>query len=101
MTNNTSIIAKNQNLLSNVYIYSNNYNKTIIICNFYMGRVGFGPTTPATSRRYLNQARPPAPYCLHICSQISLYKICDYLIHLCPRYLIAMDPLAERHQCHF
>jgi GTP-binding GTPase N-terminal len=26
-----------------------------------MGRVGFEPTTPAMSRRYLNQARPPAP----------------------------------------
>ncbi len=26
----------------------------------YMGRVGFEPTTPAMSRRYLNQARPPA-----------------------------------------
>jgi flavorubredoxin len=25
-----------------------------------MGRVGFEPTTPAMSRRYLNQARPPA-----------------------------------------
>ena len=27
-----------------------------------VGRVGFEPTTPAMSRRYLNQARPPAPY---------------------------------------
>ena len=26
-----------------------------------VGRVGFEPTTPAMSRRYLNQARPPAP----------------------------------------
>ena len=26
----------------------------------HMGRVGFEPTTPAMSRRYLNQARPPA-----------------------------------------
>jgi hypothetical protein len=26
-----------------------------------MGRVGFEPTNPAMSRRYLNQARPPAP----------------------------------------
>jgi hypothetical protein len=25
-----------------------------------VGRVGFEPTTPAMSRRYLNQARPPA-----------------------------------------
>ncbi len=25
-----------------------------------MGRVGFEPTNPAMSRRYLNQARPPA-----------------------------------------
>jgi hypothetical protein len=25
-----------------------------------MGRVGFEPTTPAMSRRYLNQAGPPA-----------------------------------------
>jgi hypothetical protein len=25
-----------------------------------LGRVGFEPTTPAMSRRYLNQARPPA-----------------------------------------
>ncbi len=33
---------------------------TIKICKFYMGRVGFEPTTPAMSRRYLNQARPPA-----------------------------------------
>ena len=28
-----------------------------------VGRVGFEPTTPAMSRRYLNQARPPALYC--------------------------------------
>jgi hypothetical protein len=27
-----------------------------------VGRVGFEPTTPAMSRRYLNQARPPAHY---------------------------------------
>ena len=27
-----------------------------------MGRVGFEPTTPAMSRRYPNQARPPAQY---------------------------------------
>ena len=29
---------------------------------YEVGRVGFEPTTPAMSRRYLNQARPPAPY---------------------------------------
>gem|GEM_PF-5646806 len=29
-----------------------------------MGRVGFEPTTPAMSRRYLNQARPPAQTCI-------------------------------------
>ena len=34
-----------------------------------MGRVGFEPTTPAMSRRYLNQARPPAP----------LYRLIDFL----------------------
>ena len=28
--------------------------------NYEVGRVGFEPTTPAMSRRYLNQARPPA-----------------------------------------
>jgi hypothetical protein len=28
--------------------------------NSEMGRVGFEPTNPAMSRRYLNQARPPA-----------------------------------------
>ena len=27
---------------------------------YEVGRVGFEPTTPAMSRRYLNQARPPA-----------------------------------------
>jgi hypothetical protein len=27
-----------------------------------MGRVGVEPTTPAMSRRYPNQARPPAQY---------------------------------------
>jgi hypothetical protein len=27
-----------------------------------VGRVGFEPTTPAMSRRYPNQARPPAQY---------------------------------------
>ena len=30
--------------------------------NSEMGRVGFEPTNPAMSRRYLNQARPPAPF---------------------------------------
>jgi hypothetical protein len=34
-----------------------------------VGRVGFEPTTPAMSRRYLNQARPPAP----------LYRLIDFL----------------------
>jgi hypothetical protein len=28
--------------------------------NFMVGRKGFEPSTPAMSRRYLNQARPPA-----------------------------------------
>ena len=30
-----------------------------------VGRVGFEPTTPAMSRRYLNQARPPALSCYY------------------------------------
>jgi hypothetical protein len=34
--------------------YENNYSE------YEVGRVGFEPTTPAMSRRYLNQARPPA-----------------------------------------
>jgi hypothetical protein len=37
--------------------YSDNNNKIIGVL---VGRVGFEPTTPAMSRRYLNQARPPA-----------------------------------------
>ena len=36
------------------------------ICKNTMGRVGFEPTIPAMSRRYPNQARPPAP------SQLSI-----------------------------
>lgn len=34
-----------------------------------MGRVGFEPTTPAMSRRYLNQAGPPAP------SDVSMFGL--------------------------
>jgi DNA polymerase elongation subunit (family B) len=34
--------------------------KEIISKRAEVGRVGFEPTTPAMSRRYLNQARPPA-----------------------------------------
>jgi hypothetical protein len=30
------------------------------ICDKIVGRKGFEPSTPAMSRRYLNQARPPA-----------------------------------------
>jgi hypothetical protein len=37
------------------------YKNEIQIEPYDMGRVGFEPTTPAMSRRYLNQARPPAP----------------------------------------
>jgi hypothetical protein len=33
-------------------------------CIFKLGRVGFEPTTPAMSRRYLNQAGPPALSCV-------------------------------------
>ena len=38
----------------------NNYDLCFNNIKFSMGRVGFEPTTPAMSRRYLNQARPPA-----------------------------------------
>jgi hypothetical protein len=38
---------------SNIEIYAQNL----------MGRKGFEPSNPAMSRRYLNQARPPARYC--------------------------------------
>jgi hypothetical protein len=41
-----------------------------------MGRVGFEPTNPAMSRRYLNQARPPAPYtaCLNFLISLNIYS---------------------------
>ena len=50
-----------ENLSKNVLDMSESFNissdKTLLSG---MGRVGFEPTTPAMSRRYLNQARPPA-----------------------------------------
>ena len=40
-------------------------NSTIQNCGHNMvGRKGFEPSNPAMSRRYLNQARPPARYSL-------------------------------------
>ena len=41
-----------------------------------MGRVGFEPTNPAMSRRYLNQARPPAPCtaCLNFLISLNIYS---------------------------
>jgi hypothetical protein len=46
------------NTLSNNIKIAEKYNQ---IYKNYMGRVGFEPTIPAMSRRYPNQARPPAP----------------------------------------
>ena len=43
-----------------------------------MGRVGFEPTTPAMSRRYLNQARPPALYTdfyFHLMAHIYIRRL--------------------------
>ena len=58
-----------------------------------MGRVGFEPTTPAMSRRYLNQARPPALIqwkicCPNICCRSSLtWKLSLYLRSIRRAYL--------------
>ena len=42
---------------------------------YEVGRVGFEPTTPAMSRRYLNQARPPA----HNVDYKTTFKWAKYL----------------------
>ncbi len=49
-------ISKSHKNISKLYDNYNIYTEKAK----YMGRVGFEPTTPAMSRRYLNQARPPA-----------------------------------------
>ena len=65
---------------NNVTTYCNmnypiNYPNNEICAENMVGRKGFEPSNPAMSRRYLNQARPPAR-----CSSIAL-KICVQLIN--------------------
>jgi hypothetical protein len=55
-TANCNIVTPNCNAN-----YSLNSSKTENCAQNMVGREGFEPSNPAMSRRYLNQARPPAP----------------------------------------
>ena len=53
--------------------YTENVSISEIPSQNMVGREGFEPSNPAMSRRYLNQARPPAP--LHLCRAIPFCAI--------------------------
>jgi hypothetical protein len=54
-----------QNLMTNPHTNIRNFSELspdiLIQSKNMVGRKGFEPSNPAMSRRYLNQARPPAP----------------------------------------
>lgn len=56
-----TVYGKNLTIFSKVDNSLNSSSNEICAQNM-MGRKGFEPSNPAMSRRYLNQARPPAPY---------------------------------------
>ena len=55
-----------------------------------MGRVGVEPTTPAMSRRYPNQARPPAQY--------TMKKFAAQIYVVDRLYMETNQPLPEFHK---
>ena len=64
MINNFDLSKYIQNLRTNPQIncsdYTNNGSTFEFLSQNMVGRKGFEPSNPAMSRRYLNQARPPA-----------------------------------------
>jgi hypothetical protein len=102
MHGNTSILPQKLNMLSNDHDYSSIYNKiNENMRDIYMGRVGFGPTTPATSRRYLNQARPPAPFIfIFVLKDLYIKFVIISLIFL-TMFESAVIYIANRQQCHY
>lgn len=45
-----------------------------------VGRKGFEPSNPAMSRRYLNQARPPALFQLNYTNIARTYSWCNFIL---------------------
>jgi hypothetical protein len=64
--NNNDLSKYTQNLSANPQIknhdFSSNSSNIELPSQNMVGRKGFEPSNPAMSRRYLNQARPPARY---------------------------------------